>query len=200
MADDAHFVSFAEPSGGSPNERVGAVPADVILRALIGHGVRFVVDRWTGSPGSRFTLADRRPRHLLRPDGENLTRLAAALDELSAIRRGMPDGVDRATRRESTARGRRLYADDAVQATSTFSRGRTRGSTTTGSSHAIRADRVASNTSDREPCRSHRMKRAAGRPKDRSNSRSLARSGKNSTGAVEPDRHRSGPLRRATLA
>ena len=43
MADDAHYVEWRSRSGASPNERTGTIPAKVILRALIDHGVRFVL-------------------------------------------------------------------------------------------------------------------------------------------------------------
>lgn len=68
---------------------------DVILRALIGHGVRFVVvgglaAQAHGSPSLTGDLDICYAR-----DGENLTRLAATLSELSAVRRGLPPDAPR---------------------------------------------------------------------------------------------------------
>ena len=63
---------------------------DVILRSLLDHGVEFVVVGGLAAQahGSPSLTADLDICH--ERSGENLTRLAAVLAELAAVRRGLP--------------------------------------------------------------------------------------------------------------
>src|SRR5215208_3001720 len=68
---------------------------DIILKALVAHGVQFIVvgglaAQAHGSPSLTNDLDVCYAR-----DGENLARLAATLEELSAIRRGLPADMPR---------------------------------------------------------------------------------------------------------
>ena len=142
---------------------------DVILASLIDHGVRFVLvgglaAQAHGSPSLTADLDICYAR-----DGDNLTRLAATLDELAAVRRGLPSDAPRMPPLDA----RTLRAGGIFTLTTTagdfdlladpdpgfgYDRLRASAVSTTVAGHPILVASLADLID---------MKRAAGRPKDR---------------------------------
>jgi hypothetical protein len=142
---------------------------DVILRSLVDHGVRFVLigglaAQAHGSPSLTGDLDICYAR-----DGENLTRLAAALEELAAVRRGLPADAPRMPPLDTrTLRAGGLFTlttragDFDLLATPDpgldYERLKASAVTTTVAGHPVTVASLADLID---------MKRAAGRPKDR---------------------------------
>ena len=130
----------------APGRRVSEHPAFSADRILGGTDRRrrpLRPHRWPRGPGARLAIAHRRPRHLLRSRHGNLERLAAALTELAAVRRGLPaDAPQMPPLDARTLRaGGRLHADDQSAGISTCSPRPTRDSTTSVFEHPRFDDR-----------------------------------------------------------